>query len=715
MGRTRMPLKRTAGRSGGRIRIAVDIGGTFTDGVANLMPGGRIWVAKRLTTPDDPGRAVSTVIGELLEEFGRDHPGVDPAALVVEVVHGTTLVANAILERKGAKVGLLVTKGTGDALDIRREIRYDIYDLNLELPQPLVPRTHREEIAERLDRAGSTVTPLDDEEVEKRLRRLVKKGVGSIAVCLLHAYADDRHEKRIGEVIASNHPDLSVSLSSRVAREIREFERMSTTVANAYVQPLMEVYLARLGERLADEGVTSPLRIMNSSGGFTSAEAAAEIPILLLESGPAGGVLSGVNTALRNGIKNVLTLDMGGTTAKACVATNGSPAVAHRFEAGRVHRFKKGSGLPILIPSIDLIEIGAGGGSIAHVNKLGLLNVGPLSSGAVPGPACYGQGGREATVTDADLTLGYLDPDHFLGGEMKLHEDLAEESLQRLATELGMKTFDVAWGIHNLVNENMAAAARVHIAEKGLDPRRLTMVATGGAGPVHAVEVAGKLGIKRVLCTIVAGAGSCLGLLAAPARADRSWPRVSLLEEVDWRNAGRVLSRLHREAEGELGVAGADGERITWTLGVEVRYLGQGNAVEVMLPFADIRPNLGKKILKEFEKRYAALYEQTVPGAVPQVVTWRLTGISGAAGRRFRLASRETTTGEAPKAVGKRNLYLPAAKAFRRVPVFERYSLHAGTRLAGPLVLRERESTVIVARPATVEILKDLTVSISLE
>ena len=697
----------------GQIRIAVDIGGTFTDGVACQIRGGRIWVAKRLTTPKDPSRAVGQVIAELLEGIGRD--GGDPAARVAEVVHGTTLVTNAIIERKGAKVGLLLTRGTRDTLDIRREIRYDIYDLHLEQAPPLVPPSRRTEVNERLDHHGWAVTLLDEEEVEKRVRQLARKGVDAIAVCLLHAYANDVHERRIEEIVSDRLPGVPVSLSSRVAREIREFERMSTTVANAYVQPLARTYLTRLGERISDEGIDAPLRVMLSSGGFTSAEAAAEAPILLLESGPAAGVLSGVNTALRNGIKNVLTLDMGGTTAKACVTTQGLPGVAHQFEAGRMQRFKKGSGLPVLIPSIDLIEIGAGGGSIAHVNNLGLLNVGPRSSEAVPGPACYGQGGRLPTVTDADLVLGYLDPDHFLGGDMKLHPDLAEAALGDLAGALGMKTTDVAWGIHNLVNENMAAAARVHIAEKGLDPRRLTMVATGGAGPVHALAVAEKLGIDRVLCTIAAGAGSCLGLLAAPARADRSWSSVSLLADVNWAEAARILDGLHHEAEADLVAAGAEASTIDWNLGIEVRYVGQGNAVEVNLPYGGVRAGLATTILNGFERKYAKLFGQTVPDAEPQVVTWRLTGVSRTSRGRFRLASRTDAAGGEATPVDHRRIYVPEARAYRQVPVHERYALPAGTRLDGLGILRERESTIVVARPADVRILDDLTVSITLK
>jgi len=702
----------TKKKNGQQIRIAVDIGGTFTDGVAELAPHGYIWVAKRLTTPDDPGRAVSEVTNDLIAQIeGIDG---DIAAQVGEVVHGTTLVTNTIIERNGAKIGLLVTRGTGDTLSIGREFRYDLYDLELELPQPLVGKGECFEMGGRLDARGAEVEPIDMADLVRQIEKLRKKKVEAVAVCLLHSYANDAHERAVAAAMKEHFPEAHVSLSSDVAREIREFERMSTATANAFVQPLMVRYLQQLEGRLDSIGIDAPLRIMVSSGGFTSSKAAAEIPILLLESGPAGGVLSAVNTAVQAGIEDVLAFDMGGTTAKACVATKGEPALAHQFEAGRVRRFKKGSGLPILIPSIDLIEIGAGGGSIAHVNQLGLLNVGPQSSGAVPGPASYGQGGRDATVTDADLMLGFLDPDNFLGGEMKLRTDLAEAAIGRLAEKLGMNPIDVAWGITNLVNENMAGAARVHIAEKGLDPRRFTMVATGGAGPVHVVEVANKLQIKHIMCTIAAGAGSCLGLLAAPARVDRSWSKVQLVDDIDWDEVKSVLETQHKEASAELGSAGARGERIEWSVGIEVRYAGQGNTVQISLPYRDVGPAMAKRIIAAFEKRYAQLYGRTVPDAVAQVVTWRLTGRSKAQSRDFRFTADRVGKGKA-KPTGMRRMYLPAKGEFGEVPVYERYSLPAGTKLPGPLVLSERESTVIVARPAAVEILDNLTVSITLK
>ena len=548
-------------RQSAKLRIAVDVGGTFTDGVAHTSRGGRIWIAKRLTTPHDPGQAVSEVIDDLLSQVaeGSVSRAGEPHSigkLVSEVVHGTTLVTNTIIERSGARVGLLLTRGTRDVLDIGREYRYDPYDLEIEMPQPLVPSRLRAEISERLDFNGESVEALAEDSVQAAVEDLQKSKVEAIAICFLHAYANPDHEQRAAAMVRQSLPQLPLSTSHEVAAEIREFERMSTTVANAYVQPRMSAYLDELQGRLRTARIRAPLRIMVSSGGFTSAKAAAQLPISLLESGPAGGVLSAIHTAREIGVDDVLALDMGGTTAKACVAQNGEANVTHSFEAARVRRFAKGSGLPMLIPSIDLIEIGAGGGSIARAGRLGLLEVGPQSAGAVPGPACYGQGGQEATVTDADLLLGYLDAEHFLGGEMKLDLEQARRALAALGADLNMTAEATAFGIHNLVNENMAGAARVHVAEKGLDPRRFTLVATGGAGPVHAVEVAHKLGIGRILCTVAAGAGSCIGLLAAPARVDRSWSKVQRLDEVSWSELATTMARLKRAAEREIGETG---------------------------------------------------------------------------------------------------------------------------------------------------------------
>jgi N-methylhydantoinase A len=701
--------KSNVSKKAGSVRIAVDIGGTFTDGLAVLSPGGRIWVGKTLTTPHDPGEAVTTVMTDLLRQMASALGSKGPA--VTEVVHGTTLVTNTLIERKGARTGLIVTRGTRDVLTIAREIRYDLYDLNLEIPQPLVAEDKRLEADERLDVDGAAVKPLTEDEVASLIDDLAKLEVEAVAVCLLHAYVNGAHEEQIKAAIHKRFPHLAVSISSGIAREIREYERMSTTVANAYVQPLMTDYLNRLDQRVHELAPAAPLRIMVSSGGFTSGTAAAQTPILLLESGPAGGVLSALNTARNNGISEILAFDMGGTTAKACVAVSGEPLIAHSFECARVSRFKRGSGLPILIPSIDLIEIGAGGGSIAHINDLGLLNVGPESSGAVPGPACYGLGGEGATVTDADLMLGYLNPDNFLGGEMKLRTDLARAALQKLASKVKMTAAEVAWGICNIVNENMAAAARIHIAEKGHDPRSFAMVATGGAGPVHVVEVARKLQIPRVLATIAAGAGSCLGLLAAPARVDRSWSNPTLVTEIDWKKVAEVYSDLRADAENELRSAGA--AALDWYIGAEMRYAGQGHNVSVTLPWRRINLAMSPALIREFEHRYQQFYGHLVPGAAPQVITWRLTGRSPVTSHRFVWGDARAAAKSALR--GKREIYLPLKRKFQTVPVYERYSLKPGSRIRGPLILEERESTLVVPIAADVKILADYTVDVAIK
>jgi N-methylhydantoinase A len=697
-----------AQENAGSVRIAVDIGGTFTDGVGLRPQDGRIWVGKTLTTPDDPGVAVSTVVADLLRQMTQaGHP-----AALAEVVHGTTLVTNTIIERKGVETALVTTQGMRDALDIGREWRYDLYDLELALPAALIEPHKRIEARERMNASGAVLVPLTPDETTRIAAEVRKLGVRSVAVSLLHSYLDDAHERALGRALQEALPGIEVSLSADLAREVKEYERTSTVAANAYVKPVVADYLRQLEQRIESLSPGVPLRIMVSSGGFTSARSAAHTPIFLLESGPAAGVLSALNTARANGVDRVLAFDMGGTTAKACVVAGGEPPVAYSFECARVHRFKRGSGLPVLIPSIDLIEIGAGGGSIARVNRMGLLNVGPDSAGSVPGPVCYGNGGVEMTVTDADLVLGYLNPDNFLGGEMSLRRDLALESAGRLARQLGMQPLEVAWGIHDMVNESMASAARIHIAEKGHDPREFTLVATGGAGPVHAIEVARKLRIPRLLASIAAGAGSCLGMLAAPARADRSWSQPALLEQVDWQDVNARYVQLREDAQQELRAAGADMGALQWVIGAEMRYYGQGDNVTVSMPLQSFGDDAQERVRAGFEARYRELYGHLVPGARIQVLTWRLTGHSVAGPRGFNWGGGRGGGDAAPR---KRDIYLPLRRAFGPADVYERYALPAGTRLQGPLVLEERESTLVVPVAADVDILPDLTVSVTIK
>jgi N-methylhydantoinase A len=692
-----------------QLRIAIDIGGTFTDGVATLASSGLIWVGKTQTTPKDPGEAVSNLIQNLLQQVRKSFGSQGPR--LVEIVHGTTLITNTLIERKGVKTALITTHGMRDILEIGREWRYDIYDLDIVLPVPLVSTQHCIEVNERINSQGEVLQSISISELEEIKNQLRKLQVDSVAIAFLHSYVNDVHEKKIKAELESDFPQLSFSLSTEISSEIKEYERTSTVVASAYVKPIVASYLEEIEERIQAIQSDVPLRVMVSSGGFTSAKSAANTPILLLESGPAAGVLSALNTALQNQVKNVLAFDMGGTTAKACVAIDGEAPVAHFFECARVQRFKRGSGLPILIPSIELIEIGAGGGSIATVNRLGLLNVGPQSAGSVPGPVCYDQGGVSPTVTDADLILGYLSADNFLGGEMKLNVPKAQIAIQNLADQLGVTMTDAAWGIFNIVNENMASAARIHIAENGHDPRDFSMVATGGAGPVHAVEVARNLRIPRVLIPIAAGAGSCLGMLAAPARADRAWSYPQLLANCDWIFVSEMMQSLKKEAQEELDTANA--KNVQWQIRLEMRYFGQGADISIVIDWQTLTEKTSELILKLFEQQYQKLYGRLVPNGSPQIITWRLVGMEPIQGQHF--AWGDNRVDQASTECKTREIYLPIKKTYGLANVYSRYALKAGEVLRGPLILEERESTIIVPVLAEVKILHDLTVSITIE
>ena len=694
------------------LQIALDVGGTFTDGIVLDTQNNRILVAKVLTTPSDPGDGIAAVAESLMLQARAPASGFE--GKVGRVVHGTTLVTNMLLERCGVATALVVSEGTLDALDIRRELRYDIYDLHIEYPQPLVPLQARFAIRGRLGPNGEEWSALRQDDLECAAAQIASGGYQSIAVCLLHAAVDGRHEHQVADALAKTVPALPISLSSEIAAEIGEYERMSTTVANAYVQPLVETYLASLRDRLKTIGIDGTIDIMLSNGAFTTAEIAAKAPIRILESGPAGGVLSGVNCGLVENVNHVLAFDMGGTTAKAGIAIDGKPNVTHVFEFGRVQRFKRGSGLPAVAPSIDLIEIGAGGGSIARLNQLGLMQVGPQSAGAEPGPACYGRGGTEATVTDADLVLGYLDADNFLGGTMRLSIEAARAALARMGDRLGLGIEETAWGIHNIVNENMASAARTHIAEQGLDARHFTMVATGGAGPVHGVDVARRLRIREVMSPIASGVGSCLGFLAAPARSDRSWSRVERLAELNAAELEQRIAAAQQTIIAELAEIGLPPMEICWQLAAEIRYHGQGDSVEVVLAQHSVIKIDPAGAVTAFETEYRRLYGRTVPGGVAEVVTWRLAGESENMVRQYALAEIYAKD-QSTEAAGKRRLYLPTSKTYEAVPVHERARIPPGTILAGPLVLTEPESTLIVAYPATVSILVSGSVHVMLE
>ena len=671
-----------------RYRIGFDIGGTFTDFILHDGESGTIRLHKCLTTPADPSVGALEGLEALASAAGIS------LAQIGELVHGTTLVTNAIIERRGARLGLLTTKGFRDSLEMASEQRYDIYDLFLQFPTPLVPRRRRLEIAERVLADGSVLAPLATDEVRAALKRLAAEKVEAVAVCFLHSHANPAHEQAVAKLARAEFPGLAVSLSSGVVGEIREYERAVTTCANAYVQPLVDSYLKRLEAELGRRGFTGRLMLMQSSGALASPAMARAYPIRLLESGPAGGGLATALFGKQAGLKDMLSFDMGGTTAKACMIVDGRADIAAMMEAARVHRFKKGSGLPIKAPVIDMIEIGAGGGSMASVDEVGLLKVGPHSAGADPGPACYGKGGTAATVTDANLLLGYLDPSYFLGGRMTLDRNAAEAALSALGKKLGLSATAAAWGIHAVVNENMASAARVHMIEKGRDPRRYAMVGFGGAGPAHACSVARILGMPEVIVPPACGAASALGFLAAPLGAERmrSLPIVMDAARFDATTANAALAQLEADARAALREAGiADGD-IRLRRSADMRLLGQMHEIDVPLPDGPLGTNSLAEIGRRFAEVYAARYTHVYTGAVMEAITWRVT----AEGPPPVLDIREATTGSNLRAAHKGNRPAWFDGRFVDTPVYDRYALRPGDRIDGPAIVEEREATTIV-------------------
>ena len=695
-------------------RLGVDIGGTFTDLVLIDETTGALRVEKVLTTPKDPAHAVEQGVHALLGDAD-----VAPGR-VRAVVHGTTLATNALIERKGARTALLTTEGFRDALEIGREGRYDMYDLFIDPPPPLVPRHLRLEVPERLLADGSVLRPLDEEAARRAIARLVGEGVEALAVCLLHAYVNPVHERRLVELVGELAPHLAVSASSDVVPEIREYERTSTTAANVYVAPLMARYLEDLERRLAELGTRGQLYIMQSSGGIALPSLARRLPIRLVESGPAAGALAAAQAARERGVARLLSFDMGGTTAKACVIDGGQPLVAREFEVARADRFKKGSGLPLRVPVIELIEIGAGGGSIARVDRLGLLKVGPDSAGADPGPACYNLGGSLPTVTDADLCLGYLDAEFFLGGRLRLDREAARRAIEdHVARPLGLDPVRAAWGIHRVVNENMAAAARIHGIERGKDLRAYDLFAFGGAGPVHCWHVARILKVERILVPFGAGAVSAYGLLAAPLAFDFVRTGRQRLDQADWSAVNALFTEMETEGRLLLERAGVGPGDTRLTRVAEMRYLGQGHEVEAHLPAGTLSAEMLPSITASFEAAYRALYHRLPQGVPIEALNWRLTAsgpatVTGAArpalavgglrkarpGSARRIDRRKTTRGGStrPSAAlkGKRSAYFPEAEGFVETAVYDRYALQAGAAFEGPAIVEERESTAIV-------------------
>jgi len=682
------------------LRAGIDIGGTFTDLLVFDPGAGRFTIGKTLTTPDDPARAVRAGLAETLARADRT------PADVARIIHGTTLVTNALIERKGAKTALLTTAGFRDALEIGREHRYDLYDLFLERPTPLVPRYLRLELDERILADGSVLTPLDPAQVRALADKLAAAGIEAVAVALIHSYQNPAHERAVVSLLEEAAPALTVSASSEVVPEIREYERTSTTVANVYVRPLVSRYLARLVAALRELGVRGELLVMLSSGGIGTVETASRFPIRLIESGPAAGALAAAHYGRLTDRPSLLSFDMGGTTAKACLIDDGQPTLSAEFEVSRVYRFKQGSGLPVKTPVIHLIEIGAGGGSIARVDALGLLKVGPDSAGADPGPACYGRGGTEPTVTDADLLLGYLDPEFFLGGTMRLDRPAAERAVGQLGEKLGLGLAETAWGIHQVVNEQMAGAARIHAVEEGKDPRAYPVFAFGGAGPVHAYRVAEILRAPELVVPLGAGVTSTVGFLVAPLAFDFVRSYVGHLDTLDWGEVNARYAEMEAEGREILTRAGVPPAEVTIARMAELRYVGQGHEVRVPVPPGELSAGRRPELVAAFEEVYRQLYGRTATGTEVEAISWRLLASGPPQELPLELLSHgAATTADAQAAIkGERPIYLSELGGYAPVPVYDRYRLAPGAVFAGPAVVEERESTAVIGPAAHVAV-----------
>lgn len=670
-------------------RLGFDIGGTFTDFALVDPHTGRIAIHKSLTTPEDPARSALDGLAAFLQ---AERVGYGD---LVHVIHATTLVANTLIEAKGAVVGLITTRGFRDVLEMGTEQRYEIYDLFLRFPPPLAPRYLRRGIKERVDRDGRVLEEIDPAEVEQVLADFREEGVEAIAVSFLHAFRNPANEQQVAEIIKRAWPQVPVSLSSEVAPEIREYERTSTTVANAYVQPLLTRYLQTLGQGLKTAGFTGPLYPMLSSGSTAPISVAVAHPIRLVESGPAAGAVLAAHCGALAGEHHLLSFDMGGTTAKLCLIQGGRPTLAPEIEVARVHRFKKGSGYPLRLPTVEVLEVGAGGGSLAWIDSLGLLKVGPASAGANPGPAAYGLGGTAPTVTDADLVLGYLNPDYFLGGDMHLDVEAADRALEKVAEQLGLSPIEAADGIHRVVNENMASAARIHVVERAQDPRRYALVCFGGAGPVHAAGIARILGSPAVIVPPQAGVASAIGLLLAPPAFEfvRSFP--TALGAADWEQVEQFLIAMEREGRDLLRAAGTAREPVVERR-VDGRFEGQLHEIQLSLPGALTDPD-PVELEERFREEYRRLYRHLPGDMAIELLTWRVRVAAAPDWAPNDPPPQSMSKRDARSArKGTREAYFAELGSFVETPTYDRYRLRPGMCFSGPALVEERESTTVI-------------------
>ncbi len=666
-------------------RLAVDIGGTFTDVALDL--DGRLFTRKVLTTTQAPEEGVMAAVRAVLPEAGIG------AADLAFIVHGTTLATNTIIERKGAHTALIVTEGFRDAVEMGYEHRFDQYDINIEKPHPLVPRYLRLPVRERCNARGEVLLELDEGTIHDLIPILREEAVESAAIVLLHAYANPDHERRVAEILRAALPDLWITLSSEVCPEIREYERMSTASANAYVQPLMSSYLADLDDRLRAEGAQCPLYMMTSGGGLTTVETARQHPIRLVESGPAGGAILAGRIALECGLDKVLSYDMGGTTAKICLIDDGRPQTSRTFEVDRQYRFTKGSGLPLRIPVIEMVEIGAGGGSIAQIDSLGRIQVGPESAGSEPGPACYGQGGLGATVTDADVALGRIAPEGFAGGSVELSPELAASALDTaIAQKLNLDGPLAAFAVSEMVEENMSNAARVHAVEQGKELAARTLIAFGGAAPLHACRMAEKLSMDRVIIPQGAGVGSAIGFLAAPVSYEVVRSRYTKLAELEPKGLSGMFSEMHDEAHA-IVAAGAPGAAVEERRIAYMRYIGQGHEIVVEVPARELTDEDGAGLKAAYDQAYEELFGRVIPSMEVEILTWALS----IATQQPPVAPLEDVAGAGVAvASGERKLFDADLTDYVTALVYQRDDLAPGMTLPGPALIMEAQTTTMV-------------------
>ena len=687
------------------IRIAFDIGGTFTDFVLHDAANDVTHTLKIPSTPDDPGQAVISGFNELLQLTGTK------AEALSGVLHATTIATNAILERKGAATGLITTEGFRDVLIIGRQKRYETYDLYIDKPEPLIPRQHILEVSERLDQGGDVIVELDMASVDRAIDALLTTDRETVAVSLLHAYANPTHELAIRDRINARAPNISVSLSSDVSPKFREYERTNTTVANAYITPTVDRYLSALQSALKQQGYQQELFIMQSSGGLVTPAMAKTYPIRIIESGPAAGVLMAGQVGNDEGYDHVITFDMGGTTAKLGAVDDRSPAVASTFEVGHV-RYKKGSGLPINIPAVELLEIGAGGGSIAR-NEQGMISVGPDSAGAEPGPVCYGQGGTEPTITDANLTLGYIDPEWFNGGTIQLDQDAAAHAIStQIGQPLELSLGEAAWGIHLIATMNMENALRVVSVERGRDPRAHAMVAFGGAGPLHAARLARAVGIPKVIVPRGAGVGSAVGLLQAAPRIDVSTTRVMDLHNDASEQISDIFAGLEERAQKDLASLG-DNLTVNWSRQGYMRYVGQGFEVRVDLPPGPIDKSYAARAIEAFDTAYLKIHKFLDRDARIEVVDWNLAATLPEYQQTIKISPKKGDR----KPPRERQAWFPEAGGFTKTAVMDRARLMPEDIVAGPAIVEDVDCTTVILPGDHAQLSEDghLIITINLE